>query len=90
LRHGLAGGVLVALCLRGQVFALYVFPGYQLIYGAFCCLSALSALIYVIDDYPLVELVANLVTVMPEAPNAPGLLSMLGLLQVLRAHAQTG
>jgi membrane protein len=96
LRHGLAGGVLVALLFEGAKasFALYValFPGYQLIYGAFAAFPLFLLWIYVSWMIILfgAELVANLGNSNAwKRPMLPGLLSMLGLLQVfLRAHKQ--
>lgn len=94
LRHGLAGGVLVALLFEGAKasFALYValFPGYQLIYGAFAAFPLFLLWIYVSWLIILfgAELVANLGNSNAwQRPMLPGLLSMLGLLQVfLQAH----
>tara|TARA_R110001592_G_scaffold199938_5_gene448619 strand:- start:28992 stop:30269 length:1278 start_codon:yes stop_codon:yes gene_type:complete len=96
LRHGLAGGVLVALLFEGAKasFALYValFPGYQLIYGAFAAFPLFLLWIYVSWMIILfgAELVANLGNSNAwKRPMLPGLLSMLGLLQVfLRAYKQ--
>ena len=94
LRHGLAGGVLVALLFEGAKasFALYValFPGYQLIYGAFAAFPLFLLWIYVSWLIILfgAELVANLGNSNAwQRPMLPPLLSMLGLLQVfLQAH----
>ncbi|TVP87840.1 MAG: virulence factor BrkB family protein [Pseudomonadaceae bacterium] len=90
LRHGFAGGVLVALLFEGAkaLFALYValFPGYQLIYGAFAAFPLFLLWIYISWVIVLfgAELVSNLGNLSAwEKIDQPDLLHMLNLLRVL-------
>lgn len=90
LRHGLAGGVLVALLFEGAkaLFALYValFPGYQLIYGAFAAFPLFLLWIYISWVIVLfgAELVSNLGNLSAwEEIDQPDLLHMLNLLRAL-------
>ena len=90
LRHGLAGGVLVALLFEGAkaLFALYValFPGFQLIYGAFAAFPLFLLWIYISWVIVLfgAELVSNLGNLSAwEKIDQPDLLHMLNLLRVL-------
>ena len=97
LRHGLVGGVLVALLFEGAKasFALYValFPGYQLIYGAFAAFPLF--LIWVYISWMIIlfgaELVANLGNSSAwRRPVLPRLVSLLGLLRVLIQSQKQG
>lgn len=96
LRHGLAGGILVALLFEGAkaLFALYValFPGYQLIYGAFAAFPLFLLWIYISWVIVLfgAELVSNLSNISAwEDAEQPDLLHLLNLLRVLLlAHKQ--
>ncbi len=90
LRHGLVGGVLVALLFEGAkaCFALYValFPGYQLIYGAFAAFPLFLLWIYISWLIILAgaELVANLGNGSAwNRPVYPWLINLLGLLKML-------
>ena len=96
LKHGLAGGVLVALLFEGAKagFGLYLalFPGYQLIYGAFAAFPLF--LLWIFVSWLIIlfgaELVANLGSSSAwQRPSYPRLLNLLGLLQVfLQAQTQ--
>ncbi len=96
LKHGLAGGVLVAFLFEGAKagFGLYLalFPGYQLIYGAFAAFPLF--LLWIFVSWLIIlfgaELVANLGSSNAwQRPTYPRLLNLLGLLQVfLQAQAQ--
>ncbi|UAW97533.1 YihY family inner membrane protein [Halopseudomonas nanhaiensis] len=90
LRHGLIGGVLVALLFEGAkaCFALYValFPGYQLIYGAFAAFPLFLLWIYISWLIILAgaELVANLGNGSAwNRPVYPWVVNLLGLLRML-------
>lgn len=90
LRHGLIGGVLVALLFEGAkaCFALYValFPGYQLIYGAFAAFPLFLLWIYISWLIILAgaELVANLGNGSAwNRPVYPWVINLLGLLRML-------
>ena len=96
-RHGLAGGILVALLFEGAkaCFALYValFPGYQLIYGAFAAFPLFLLWIYI--SWLIILLGAELVCNLGNSsawrkPELPRLLSLLGLLRVLLEAQQRG
>lgn len=89
LRHALIGGVLVALLFEGAkaCFALYValFPGYQLIYGAFAAFPLFLLWIYITWLIILAgaELVANLGNGSAwNRPIYPWLVNLLGLLSM--------
>ena len=93
-RHGLAGGVLVALLFEGAkaCFALYValFPSFQLIYGAFAAFPLFLLWIYVSWMIILfgAELVCNLGSSAAWQRSAyPWMVSLLALLRVFM-HAQ--
>lgn len=96
LKHGLAGGVLVAFLFEGAKagFGLYLalFPGYQLIYGAFAAFPLF--LLWIFVSWLIIlfgaELVANLGSSSAwQRPTYPRLLNLLGLLDVfLQAQAQ--
>lgn len=90
LKHGLAGGVLVALLFEGAKasFALYValFPSFQLIYGAFAAFPLFLLWIYVSWIIILfgAELVCNLGSSSAwQRPAYPPLIYLLGLLRVM-------
>ncbi|WP_394243683.1 YihY family inner membrane protein [Halopseudomonas laoshanensis] len=96
-RHGLVGGVLVALLFEGAKasFALYValFPGYQLIYGAFAAFPLF--LIWVYISWLIIlfgaELVANLDSSSAwQRPLLPRLVTLMALLRVLIQAQQKG
>ncbi|PCC99919.1 YihY family inner membrane protein [Halopseudomonas pelagia] len=96
-RHGLVGGVLVALLFEGAKasFALYValFPGYQLIYGAFAAFPLF--LIWVYISWLIIlfgaELVANLDSSSAwQRPLLPRLITLMALLRVLIQAQQKG
>ncbi|MEH6564759.1 MAG: YihY family inner membrane protein [Halopseudomonas sp.] len=92
LRHGLIGGVLVALLFEGAkaCFALYVklFPGYQLIYGAFAAVPIFLLWIYVSWMIILLgaEVVSNLGS--GSAWRRPDHPWMINLLVVMRVFLQ--
>lgn len=97
LKHGLIGGVLVALLFEGAkaCFALYValFPGYQLIYGAFAAFPLF--LLWIFISWLIIlagaELVANLGNGSAwNRPVYPWLINMLGLLRMLLDAQQKG
>lgn len=97
LRHGLAGGVLVALLFEGAKasFALYValFPGYQLIYGAFAAFPLFLIWIYISWLIILfgAELVSNLGNSSAwRKPLLPRLLTLLGVLRVFIQSQKQG
>ncbi|SDU13715.1 YihY family inner membrane protein [Halopseudomonas salegens] len=97
LRHGLAGGMLVALLFEGAkaLFALYValFPGYQVIYGAFAAFPLFLLWIYISWVIVLfgAELVSNLGNLSAwEEIEQPELLHMLNLLRVFLLAHQRG
>ncbi|WP_022963429.1 virulence factor BrkB family protein [Halopseudomonas pelagia] len=96
-RHGLVGGILVALLFEGAKasFALYValFPGYQLIYGAFAAFPLF--LIWVYISWLIIlfgaELVANLDSSSAwQRPLLPRLVTLMALLRVLLQAQQKG
>lgn len=94
LKHGLAGGVLVALLFEGAkaCFALYValFPSFQLIYGAFATFPLFLLWIYVSWMIILfgAELVCNLGNSAAWQRSAyPWVVSLLALLRIFM-HAQ--
>ncbi|UJJ32304.1 YihY family inner membrane protein [Halopseudomonas maritima] len=96
LKYGVAGGVLVALLFEGAkaCFALYVklFPGYQLIYGAFAAVPLFLLWIYV--SWLIILLGAELVSNMGNGsawrrPEYPWMINLLVLLRLfLRAQQQ--
>ncbi|MFZ2289095.1 MAG: YihY family inner membrane protein [Halopseudomonas yangmingensis] len=97
LRHALVGGVLVALLFEGAKasFALYVamFPGYQLIYGAFAAFPLFLLWIYLSWLIILLgaELVSNLGNSAAWQRSAlPRVVVMLGLMRTLLQRQQTG
>ncbi|HDZ56248.1 MAG TPA: YihY family inner membrane protein [Pseudomonas xinjiangensis] len=88
-KHGLAGGVLVALLFEGAKagFGVYLalFPGYQLIYGAFAAFPLF--LLWIFISWLIIlfgaELVANLGNSSAwRRPVYPRLINLLGLLRV--------
>lgn len=97
LRHALTGGVLSALLfeLAKEAFALFVslFPGYQLIYGAFATVPLFLLWVYLCWLIVLLgaELVCNLDTLRrgEEARVAP-LLALLAVLEALLNRQQEG
>lgn len=96
-KHGLAGGVLVALLFEGAkaCFALYVafFPSFQLIYGAFATFPLFLLWIYVSWLIILfgAELVCNLGSSAAWQRSAyPWLVSMLGLLRLFILAQKNG
>ncbi|NLY57903.1 MAG: YihY family inner membrane protein [Gammaproteobacteria bacterium] len=97
LRHGLAGGVLVALLFEGAkaCFALYValFPSFQLIYGAFAAFPLFLLWIYVSWLIILfgAELVCNLGSSAAwQRSSQPWLVSLLALLRVFMLAQKQG
>ena len=97
LRHGLAGGVLVALLFEGAkaCFALYValFPSFQLIYGAFATFPLFMLWIYVSWMIILfgAELVCNLGSSAAwQRSSQPWLVSLLALLRVFMLAQKQG
>lgn len=97
LRHALLGGCFSALAFEAAkaLFALYVglFPGYQLIYGAFAAVPLFLLWIYL--AWLIVLLGAELVCHLG-APGywrgvvRPPLVNLLGVLAQLFAHQQSG
>jgi membrane protein len=94
LRHALVGGVLVALVFEGAKagFGVYLtlFPGYQLIYGAFATFPLF--LLWIFISWLIIlfgaELVANLGNSSAwRRVRYPRLINLLGLLRVFQ-HAQ--
>ncbi|AQZ95052.1 YihY family inner membrane protein [Halopseudomonas phragmitis] len=97
LRHGLIGGALVAVLFEAAKasFALYVamFPGYQLIYGAFAAFPLFLLWIYVSWLIILfgAELVCNLGNSSAwQRPAYPRLVNLLGMLQVFIQAQRNG
>ena len=96
-KHGLAGGVLVALLFEGAkaCFALYValFPSFQLIYGAFATFPLFLLWIYVSWMIILfgAELVCNLGSSAAWQRSAyPWLVSLLALLRLFMQAQKDG
>jgi len=97
LHHGLIGGVLVALVFEAAKagFGLYLalFPGYQLIYGAFAAFPLF--LLWIFISWLIIlfgaELVANLGSSSAWSRNHyPRLLSLLGLLRIFLGAQREG
>ena len=97
LKFGVAGGVLVALLFEGAkgCFALYVklFPGYQLIYGAFAAVPLFLLWIYV--SWLIILLGAELVSNMGNGfawrrPDYPWMINLLVLLRLFLLAQQQG
>ncbi|MEH6386252.1 MULTISPECIES: YihY family inner membrane protein [Pseudomonas] len=95
-KHALAGGVLVALLFESAkaIFGLYLrlFPGYELIYGAFSAFPVF--LLWIFISWLIIlfgaELVANLANSQAwKRPVYPRLVYLLGLLRIfLDAHSR--
>lgn len=97
LRHALAGGVFAAVLVEvaKYIFALFVslFPGYQLIYGAFATVPLFLLWIYLSWLIVLfgAELVCNLgASRIWRRRELPPLLVLLGVLRVFREYQQRG
>lgn len=97
LRHGLIGGMLVALAFEAAKagFGLYLtlFPGYQLIYGAFATFPLF--LLWIFISWLIIlfgaELVANLGSSSAwSRVHYPRLVSLLGLLRVFLTAQREG
>ena len=97
LRHGFIGGLLVALLFEGAkaCFALYVklFPGYQLIYGAFAAVPIFLLWIYV--SWIIILLGAEVVSNMGSGsawrrPEHPWMINLLVLLRVFLQAQKEG
>ncbi|SDT08325.1 membrane protein [Halopseudomonas sabulinigri] len=97
LRHGFIGGLLVALLFEGAkaCFALYVklFPGYQLIYGAFAAVPIFLLWIYV--SWMIILLGAEVVSNMGSGsawrrPEHPWMINLLVVLRVFLQAQREG
>lgn len=97
LRYGLVGGVFVALLFEAAKasFGVYVklFPGYQLIYGAFAAVPLFLLWIYV--SWLIILLGAELVSNMGNGhawrrPEYPWMINLLALLRVFLRAQQSG
>ena len=97
LRHGLIGGVFVALLFEGAkaCFALYVklFPGYQLIYGAFAAVPIFLLWIYI--SWMIILLGAEVVSNMGSGsawrrPEHPWMINLLVVLRVFLQAQRKG
>lgn len=97
LRHALIGGVFTAILFEAakQLFGVYVglFPGYQLIYGAFAAVPLFLLWIYLCWLIVLfgAELVCSLSSFRPSRHRRrPPLLNLLGVLRVMHARQKSG
>jgi membrane protein len=97
LRHALTGGLFAAVLFEAakQLFGIYVslFPGYELIYGAFAAVPLFLLWIYLCWLIVLLgaELVCSLSYSRPSRQRRlPRLLTLLGILRVMHERQQAG
>lgn len=97
LRHALTGGLFAAVLFEAakQLFGVYVglFPGYELIYGAFAAVPLFLLWIYLCWLIVLfgAELVCSLSYSRPSRQRRlPRLLTLLGILRIMHERQQAG